>query len=212
MTTIPGALRIEVFSDYTCPWCYVGWARLESALARVGDDVTVDVRWRPFEIHAEVPLEGMPVEDLPYAPDQWTRMQQALRRSAAEEGLDIGKRPKVSNTHRALMAGEYARVEEPDRFPAFHEALFRGYFTEGRDLGDRGVVEDIARSSGLHVGRLRQALDGGEYEAALAETTATAKQLGITGTPTFVFDRRFAAVGAQPTEVLLQTIDAVLHQ
>jgi predicted DsbA family dithiol-disulfide isomerase len=210
MTGTGPTVLVEVFSDYTCPWCYVGWARLESALARVPEDVIVEVRWRPFEIHAEVPPDGIPVEDLPYSPEHWARMQESLRLSAAEEGLDLGKRPKVSNTHRALMAGEYACVEEPERFPAFHEALFRGYFTEGRDLGDRDAVEDMARSSGLDVDRMTRALDHGEYEGALTETAATARRLGITGTPTFVFDRRFGTVGAQPAEVLLQAIHAAL--
>ena len=137
-------------------------------------------------------------------------MQEALRLSAAEEGLDVGKRPKVSNTHRALMAGEYARAEEPERFPAFHEALFKGYFAEGRDLGDPTVVEDLARSSGLDVGRMTKALDDGEYEEAITATTDAARELGITGTPTFVFDKRFAVVGAQSTEALLQAIDEAL--
>ena len=210
MTTLGPTVHVEVFSDYTCPWCYVGWARLESALRRVPEDVTVDVEWRPYEIHAEVPPEGMPVEDLPYSPEQWVQMQEALRQSAASEGLDVGKRPKVSNTHRALMAGEYARVEEPEGFAAFHEALFKGYFAEGRDLGERGVVQDIARSCGLDVDRMMTALDGGEYEDAITAAAATARQLGITGTPTFVFDRRFATVGAQPAEVLLQAIDEAL--
>ena len=211
MTTTGPTVLLEVFSDYTCPWCYVGWARLESALARVPEGVTVDVQWRPFEIHAEVPPEGMPVEDLPYSREHWAQMQEALRQTAAEEGLEVGKRPKVSNTHRALMAGEYAGAEEPDRFAAFHEALFKGYFAEGRDLGERGVVEDIARASGLDVDRMTEALDGGEYEGAISATTTEARQLGITGTPTFVFDRRFATVGAQPAEALLQAIDAALE-
>ena len=210
MTATRTTVNLDVFSDYTCPWCYVGWARLESALRRVPEGVNVDVRWRPYEIHAEVPPEGMPVEDLPYPPEQWARMQEALRLSAAEEGLDVGKRPKVSNTHRALMAGEYARAEEPERFPAFHEALFKGYFAEGRDLGDPTVVEDLARSSGLDVGRMTKALDDGEYEEAITATTDAARELGITGTPTFVFDKRFAVVGAQSTEALLQAIDEAL--
>ena len=210
MTATRTTVHLDVFSDYTCPWCYVGWARLESALLRIPKGVDVDVRWRPYEIHAEVPPEGMPVEDLPYPPEQWARMQEALRLSAAEEGLDVGKRPKVSNTHRALMAGEYARVEEPQRFPAFHGALFKVYFAEGRDLGDPTVVEDVARSSGLDVGRMTKALDDGEYERAITATTDAARELGITGTPTFVFDKRFAVVGAQPIEALLQAVEAAL--
>ncbi len=154
-------MRIDVYSDYTCPWCYVGWARLEKALGQLPHGVGVDVTWRPFEIHPEVPPEGMSVEDLPYSPEQWQQMQEALRRSAGNEGLEVGKRPLVSNTHRALVAGAYAQAEEPERFPTFHEALFRGYFAQGRDLGDPGVVADLARGSGLDVERMTDALEGG---------------------------------------------------
>ena len=200
----PATVRLEVFSDYTCPWCYVGWARLEKALGRLPPEVEVDVTWRPFEIHPEVPEEGMPVEELPYAPDVWARMQESLRAHAEAEGLEVGRRPKVSNTHRALAAGAYAQAEEPARFPDFHERLFKGYFAEGRDLGDPEVVAQLARDAGLDVERLEAALSEGRYEGAIRATGADARAMGITGTPTFVFDRRLAASGAQPVEVLLR--------
>jgi len=211
MDTATRTVRVEVFSDYTCPWCYVGWARLEGALALLPDGVSPSIDWRPFEIHPEVPLEGMPVEDLPYPPDVWARMQDALRQSAAEEGLDVGKRPKVSNTHQALAAGAYAQAEEPDRFPMFHERLFKGYFAEGGDLGDPDVVERLASEAGLATARLNQALSEGRYESALTEATEDARRMGISGTPTFVFDRRFATSGAQPTETLLRAFEAALQ-
>jgi predicted DsbA family dithiol-disulfide isomerase len=210
-TATAATVTLEVFSDYTCPWCYVGWARLEKALAALPPDIDVEVNWRPFEIHAEVPLEGMPVEDLPYPPDVWAQMQDALRASAAEEGLDVGKRPKVSNTHRALAAGSYAQAAEPDLFPAFHERLFKGYFAEGRDLGDPAVVDDLASQAGLDVPAMQKALAEGQYEAALSDTSQDAQLMGISGTPTFVFDRRYAASGAQPAEVLLRYIEAALQ-
>ncbi|MDA0328309.1 MAG: DsbA family oxidoreductase [Gemmatimonadetes bacterium] len=211
MTTTTRTIRVEVFSDYTCPWCYVGWARLEKALAALPGHVAVEVDWRPFEIHPEVPPEGMPVEDLPYPPDVWARMQDALRESAAAEGLDVGKRPKVSNTHRALAAGAYVQAEEPERFPAFHERLFTGYFAEGQDLGDPSVVSSFAADAGVSVSNMTAALDEGRYESALAQTSAEARMMGITGTPTFVFDRRFATSGAQPTEVLLRAFEAAMN-
>lgn len=206
-------IRLEVFSDYTCPWCYVGWSRLEKALERLPSDVEVDVTWRPFEIHPEVPEEGMPVEALPYPPDVWERMQEALRRNAEAEGLEVGRRPKVSNTHKALAAGTYAQAEEPERFADFHERLFKGYFAEGRDLGDPEVVADLAEASGLDVARMQDALAEGRYEEAIREAGHDARLMGITGTPTFVFDRRLAASGAQPTEVLLTAFEeAASHQ
>lgn len=209
--TAAATVILEVFSDYTCPWCYVGWARLEKALAALPPETDVQVNWRPFEIHAEVPLEGMPVEDLPYPPDVWARMQDALRASAAEEGLDVGKRPKVSNTHRALAAGSYAQAEEPDLFPAFHERLFRGYFAEGRDLGDPEVVDDLASQAGLDVVAMKSALAEGQYEAALSDTAHDARMMGISGTPTFVFDRRYSASGAQPADVLIRYFKATIQ-
>lgn len=204
MSDVQSTVRLEVFSDYTCPWCYIGWARLEKALASLPPGIEADVEWRPFEIHPEVPLEGMPVEDLPYAPDVWERMQDALRQNAGAEGLEVGKRPKVSNTHRALVSGAYAQTEEPHRFPTFHRRLFEGYFAEGRDLGDPSVVLKLAADAGLDIERLEAAWDEGRHEGAVAETAADAHRMGITGTPTFVFDRRLAASGAQPTHVLLE--------
>lgn len=207
MTALPRAIRLEVFSDYTCPWCYVGWARLEKALETVAPTLQVEVEWRPFEIHPDVPPEGMPVEALPYPPDVWERMQDALRQNAEAEGLVVGNRPKVSNTHRALAAGAYAQTEEPERFPDFHERLFKGYFAEGKDLGDPDVVDELARGAELDVERMNHALDQGRYEDAIRETSADARQMGITGTPTFVFDRRIATSGAQPTDVLVEAIE-----
>lgn len=196
-------IRLEVFSDYTCPWCYVGWARLEKALQQVPDGVRVEVEWRPFEIHAEVPLEGMPVEKLPYPPEQWAAMQESLRQHAAEEGLDVSKRPKVSNTHRALMAGAWARAEVPDFFPAFHEALFSGYFAEGRDLGDPAQVRFLATRVGLDPDAMDAALDSGRYESALSDTATRARHFGISGTPTFLFEERYVASGAVPSDALV---------
>ena len=210
MAAAPRRIRLEVFSDYTCPWCYVGWARLEKALASLPDTMAVDVEWRPFEIHPEVPIEGMPVEDLPYSASVWMSMQEALRANAKAEGLDVGKRPKVSNTHRALAAGAYVQSEEPSRFPDFHERLFKSYFAEGRDLGDPAVVDRVAAETGVAVERMRAAIDSGGYESALSRTSKDARRMGISGTPTFVFDRRFAVSGAQPSEVLIHGFGSVL--
>ena len=201
-------IRLEIFSDYTCPWCYVGWARLEKALERLPSDLAVEVEWRPFEIHPEVPQEGMPVEELGYPADVWARMQEALRANAGAEGLEVGNRPKVSNTHRALLAGAWAQAEQPAAFPAFHERLFVGYFAEGRDLGDPAVVDDLAASAGIDVEAMRMAIDRGAWASALAQTTADARAMGINGAPTFVFNRRFATSGAQPVDVLLRAFEA----
>ncbi|HEV2148909.1 MAG TPA: DsbA family oxidoreductase [Longimicrobiaceae bacterium] len=211
-TTERPVLRVSVYSDYTCPWCYIGSGRLDRLREELGDRAELRVEWKPFEIHPEVPEEGMPVSALPYPREQWERMVEHLRREAAREGLEITSLGKVANTHRALVASAYVQAEEPERFPEFHDALFRAYFGEGRDLGDPAVVGEVARESGVDAERMEKALREGRYEGALAETTATAHRLGITGTPTFVFDERYAAVGAQPVEELRRVAERVLEE
>lgn len=208
----PATVGVRVFSDYTCPWCYIGWSRLERLRSELADRVELDVRWEPFEIHPEVPEEGMPVEELPYSEEQWEAMQDHLRGQAAREGLEIGKRPKVSNTHRALAAGTWVQEEDPERFPAFHRALFQAYFAEGRDLGDPEVIRSVAREAGVDVQALDRALEDGDVEPALERTTEQARKLGINGTPTFVFDETYAAVGAQPARILREVVEQVLEE
>lgn len=204
-------VAVAVYSDYTCPWCYIGTVRLDRLESDLPEGVELDVEWKPFEIHPEVPAEGMPVEELGYPPDRWEAMTRELERQAREEGLEMGNRPKVSNTHRALVASAWAQAEEPEGFEDFHRILFRTYFADGRDLGDPEVLADAAREAGLDVERMNEALEGGEYEEALERTAAEARRLGITGTPTYVFGGRYAAVGAQPVEGLRRAMEAALE-
>lgn len=205
-------LPVTVYSDYTCPWCYIGSARLDQLREELAGAVELEVEWKPFEIHPEVPPEGIPAEALPYPREQWEAMMANLRRQAEAEGLDMSSRPRVSNTHRALAASAYVQAEEPERFEAFHNALFHGYFGEGWDLGEPAVVREIAAESGVDVERMEAALDEGRYEGALRETTETARQLGISGTPTFVFAERYGAVGAQPVEELRRVAERALAE
>ncbi len=202
-------IRLEIFSDYTCPWCYVGWARLEKALERLPSDISVEVEWRPFEIHPEVPQEGMPVEELGYPADVWARMQECAPGERGSRGAGGGKSSEgLEHAPRPPGRGMGSSSSNRGAFPAFHERLFVGYFAEGRDLGDPAVVDDLAASAGIDVEAMRMAIDRGAWAAALAQTTADARAMGITGAPTFVFDRRFATSGAQPVDVLLRAFEA----
>jgi predicted DsbA family dithiol-disulfide isomerase len=204
-------LPVSVYSDYTCPWCYIGSARLDQLREELADEVELRVEWKPFEIHPEVPREGMPVEALPYPPEQWRMMVENLRRQAEAEGLAMADRPRVGNTHRALAASAYVQAEEPARFEQFHNALFRAYFGEGHDLADPAVLRDLAAGSGVDAERMDAALEQGRFEETLRDTTATARRLGITGTPTYVFGDRYGAVGAQPVEELRRVATMALR-
>ena len=203
---------VTVYSDYTCPWCYIGSRRLDRLREELPDDVALDVEWKPFEIHPEVPEEGMPVEELGYAEERWKMMQARLREQAAQEGLEMANRPKVSNTHEALAASAWAQAEDPGRFPAFHEALFEAYFAEGRDLGRREVILETAEACGLDRDALEAALEEGRLDPVLEETTREARRRGISGTPTYVFGDRHGAVGAQPVSHLRRVLEPALEE
>lgn len=205
-------LKVSVYSDYTCPWCYIGAARLDRLKEELGDTVELRTEWKPFEIHPEVPREGMPVEALPYPKAQWEAMVANLRRQAESEGLEMTKLETVANTHDALVASAYVQAEEPERFETFHHALFQAYFSEGRNIAEVEVLREIARESGVDADRMEAGLEDGRYEAELTTTTETARRLGITGTPTFVFGDRFGAVGAQPVAELRRVVERALAE
>lgn len=203
-------LHVTVYSDYTCPWCYLGSRRLDQLQQTLGDRAEIRALWKPFEIHPEVPPHGMPVAALPYPPARFEQMMAHLRAQAAEEGLALADRTHLSNTHRALVASAYAQAEEPEHFHSFHEAIFDAYFGQGRDLNDPAVLRDAAGASGLDVDRMEAALQASAYEHVLWETTDEALRYGIHSTPTYVFDDRYAVVGAQPVAALERVAEAAL--
>lgn len=204
------SLDVAVFSDYTCPWCYIGAARVDRLRHELADVVDLRIEWKAFEIHPEIPSDGLPVSALGYSEEQWRAMTDNLRRQAEMEGLIIAEHSRLANTHEALAAGEYAQAEEPARFADFHLALFHAYFGESRNIADRAVLADVAGAAGLDVDRLLAALRTGRYEPTLSENTAAARRLGVTGTPTFIFGGRYAAVGAHPVEELKRAVEMVL--
>lgn len=195
------ATQVTVFSDYICPFCYVGSRRL----LRVADELGAEVLWANIEIHPETPPEGMPVEDLGYDPEQWRRMMTALDEMARAEGLPVAERTFTTNSRRALLMAEAAKDEGPDVFAAVHEALFRAFFGEGRNIGDAEVLCAIAETNGLPEWRVDRAWTDPAYGERLQQYQATAARLGVRGTPTFIIGER-ALVGAVETDELRRAI------
>ena len=170
----------------------------------------LEVLWRPFEIHPEVPPAGLPLASLGYEPAELKAMMEHLRRQAAAEGIDFAPRSPSSllvNTHRALAAGVWAQNEEPERFEAFHHALFGANFTENRNIGDPAVLRAIAAGVGLDAARMDAALEAGAGEADLREAAAAARRRNITAVPAFVFGDSRVIVGAHPAAALVQAAE-----
>lgn len=189
--------------------------RLEQAVELVSDRARIDVSWKPFEIHPEVPSEGMPLSALSYTSGELSAMIDNLKRHAAGEGIDfsgIGIERGIVNTHRALLAGCYAQQEESAHFSKFHHALFHAHFTEGKNINDDGILENLAKSSGLDAARMMEALDSGTFEEVLRETAAKAARMTITAVPAFHLDGRYIIVGAQPVEAIAKVVERILSE
>jgi predicted DsbA family dithiol-disulfide isomerase len=180
-------VRVTVVSDYICPWCYLGLARIE----RLQREFDIEVEWRPSELHPEIPEGG---RDLSRSVAYYNRLLPVF----VEAGLPFQPPVRVPNSRLALESAEFAR--ERDAFESYHRALFDAYFAQGRDIGDIETLVEIAAASGLDARSLREAVASHAYSARVDELTDGTRALGVASTPTFVFEcgeRRFAQPGAQ---------------
>lgn len=191
-------LPVTVFSDYICPFCYIGDRRL----ARLAEHYDLNVDWRFLEIHPETPPEGMPLSELGYPPEQWRQMMANLSRMAGEEKIPLAEREITTNSRKALLLAEAAKEVGPEVFCALNEKLFAAFFGEGRNIGDDAVLRKLAEEAGVPADLVERAWNEPAYEQVLGTNQAAAAQLGITGVPTFLIGKRIL-VGAVPAEALL---------
>lgn len=188
-------LGIIAYSDYVCPWCYIGLARVE----RLRREFAVAVDWRPFELHPETPRTGARLDGRLGGEARARAFRDNIGQLAAASGLTLRIPAVIANSHRALEAAEFAR--EHGGFEAYHAALFRAYFEQGRDIGDAETLCEVAREAGVDDQGLRQALSDEQYAVAVDAITASAREDEVVSTPTFIFSGGFRLVGAQEYEV-----------
>jgi predicted DsbA family dithiol-disulfide isomerase len=205
-------MRVEVWSDVVCPWCYIGKRRLETALERFPHRDQVEVVWRSFQLDPSVP-EGETHATLPALAAKYGTSVEAMRANmarveevAAGEGLEYHLADGVSgNTllaHQALhLAAERGKGGE------LKERLLHAHFEEGRSVFDVDSLAELAAEVGLDPAEVREALADRRYLPAVHSDAATAQALGATGVPFFVVDRKYGAAGAQPAELLLNILE-----
>lgn len=207
-------MKIEVYSDTICPWCYVGLARLQEALAaRPG--LPVELGWLPFELNPDLPPEG---EDrraymLRRFGDvnRFAAGQQQLLDAGRPLGIDFqfDKVTRAPNTRRSHALIGWAGAQGGGRQTQVKQRVLAAHFTEGRDIADPLVLADLAVDCGLDRAAALQAIADPARHAEVEALEAQAQGWGISGVPTFIFDRRYAFSGAQPLEVFLDTMDTV---
>jgi predicted DsbA family dithiol-disulfide isomerase len=208
------SLTIDLFSDFVCPWCFIGGVRLEQALQGLAGEVEVEVNLHPYFLDAAVPEQGVSIPDMlrrKYGADPrqlWARAEAAARDSGI--ALDLSRQPTMYPTARAHTLVRLA--EAYGQSHALAAALFRAYFLDARNINDPEVLADVARAHGFPRG---EALAGIANEAELEltrEAAISAAQGGIRGVPFFVFDGRLGVSGAQSVSVLQAAMRQAVSQ
>ena len=208
-------MRIEIWSDVVCPWCYIGKRRLETALAQFPHREDVEVVYRSFELDPTAPQHGHEptlttlARKYGRSEDEMRAMMQHVIDTAAGEGLEFRLFDNVhTNTvdahrllHLALETGGPALQRD------LKEALLAAYFVRAEDVGDHEVLRTAAVGAGLDEARVTEVLAGGEYADAVAADIAQARAYGATGVPFFVVDQKYGVSGAQPAEVFTQVLE-----
>ena len=207
-------MRVEIWSDVVCPWCYLGKRRLEAALAGFAHREEVEIVYRSFELDPSAPHHGHE-RTLTTLARKYGRPESEMRQTmqqlidtAAAEGLEFRLFDNVhTNTidaHRLLHLA--LSVGGPTLQGRLKEEYLAAYFTRAEDIGDHAVLAAGARAVGLDADRVAEVLAGTEFAEEVQADIAQARAYGVTGVPFFVVDGRYGISGAQPAEVFEQAI------
>ena len=204
-------MRVDIWSDVICPWCYVGKARFEKALDSFAHRDEVEVVYHSFELDPSSP-RGQGESNLTMlskkfgkSPAEALAMDDQVGRLARAEGLGFDSERPVGNTfdvHRVLHLGLDRGVQH-----TLLDAVNDAYFAQARDVFDRDVLTEVAAGAGLDAGEVGKVLDGDAYGDEVRQDEAQARQIGISGVPFFVFDMALGASGAQPTELFASALN-----
>ncbi|MFF2094115.1 DsbA family oxidoreductase [Paenibacillus sp. NPDC058174] len=210
-------MKIEVWSDFACPFCYIGKRRLEGALEQFAHRDDVEVEFRSFELDPNAKRDvDYDVNDMLSKKYGMSREQaEANNRNLTEQARTLGldyhmDKMVLTNTfdaHRLThLAAKSGKREE------MAERLFKAYFTEGKHLGDHDTLADLAVEVGIERSEALEALKSPTYTQEVRSDEQEASQLGVRGVPFFVIDRKYAVSGAQPSEVFLQAVQQAYQE
>lgn len=208
-------LQVDVVIDTMCPWCYLGKRRLEIAMdAR--PDINVNIRWRPYQLDASIPAEGMVRKDYlenKFGPSGTSPNRYVpVTRAGAKDGIDfqidkIKKSPNTIDSHRLIR---WAATEGCQ--PAILERIFELYFTEGADIGDQDVLIKAAEDVGMNVALVKELMASDADRDLVEKDIEQARSMGVSGVPCFIFENKYVISGAQETEVLISAFDQIMTE
>jgi predicted DsbA family dithiol-disulfide isomerase len=198
-------IKIIVYSDYICPFCYIGFHRLE----KLKEKFNLEIEWQPFEIHPETPKEGIKLEQLPFPPGYLDMIMVNVKTLAEEDGIILKLSEKLPNSRLALYISDFAKKK--GKFDEFHKLVFENYWKDGKDIGDLNLLLELAESIGLKKNEILNYIGSNEPYEKMRKVLIELRKYGINGVPTFLIGKQFI-FGAQPYEVFETAIKKALEE
>lgn len=204
-------MKIEIWSDIACPFCYLGKRKFENALSQFPDKEYIDVEWKSFQLNPDLTTDTSTSiytylsEVKGYEPKQAKQMTENIVQAGSAVGLGYHfDQIVVANTFRAHCLLHFAKKQ--GKQTETKDRLLKAYFTEGRNMDDVSTLINLAKEIGLDTDQLMETLENETNAEDVRNDFYEARQLGIRSVPFFVFDRKFAVSGAQETSVFLESL------
>jgi predicted DsbA family dithiol-disulfide isomerase len=207
-------IRLDIFSDPVCPWCYIGKANLDRALEAHADH-PFRIEWHPFQLNPDMPGEGVDKHDYlaaKFGEDRLVQMHLRLKEASRAAGAEIDpdtprRMPNTLDSHRLI---HWAGLE--GRQTAVVSAIMRAYWREGRDIGNAGVLADIAAAAGMDRAVTARLLASDADADDIRARDADARAKGVSAVPTFLIAQQYVVSGAQPPEVWGRVIEELVEK
>jgi len=205
-------LKIQIWSDVMCPFCYIGKRKIEEALSQFENKDSVAIEWKSFQLAPS--FVATPNETIAdhlaekYGRDiDWAEsMLENTAQTAKSNGLDFHfEKAILANSLNAHRLSHLAKKHNLSN--ELEELLFKAYFTEGKDVNDWNTLQEVGQKAGLQIDEIKELINSDTFTKEVRQDQQQAQELGVTGVPFFVFDNKYAVSGAQPTDVFLKTLE-----
>jgi protein disulfide-isomerase len=210
-TTAP-KMKVEIWSDIMCPFCYIGKRHYEEALRQFPDSNHIEIEWHSFQLDPTIPKEAQKTDVYQYLAER-KGMSVAQSRSMHDNVVAMAKSAGLTyNFDKAVVANSFDahRVIQLAKTKGLgdeiEERLFKAYFTEGQDFSNHETLVKLGHEVGLAEADIREVLNSNRFTTEVKQDIAEAGSIGVQGVPFFVFDRKFAVSGAQPSQAFLETL------
>ncbi|MRI02287.1 thioredoxin domain-containing protein [Kriegella sp. EG-1] len=210
-------LKIDIVSDVVCPWCVIGYKRLEKAITELNIQDQVAIEWQPFELNPHMPSEGQDLnEHITEKYGSTLEQQQASKENMIDIGEELGfkfdyfENMRMANTFDAHVLLEYAK--EFDKQTELKLRLMTSFFSERKDVSKRKVLKQALLDVGLNAEEALNTLENNELKDKIRTKQTQWKNMGVNSVPTIVFNMKSAITGAQPIETFKQVLSELVKQ